>query len=152
MTTGITIASLGIAGLSIISSGLLQWRSMIEQRELKQYEVSFKPKQEAYSSFMGAFTKAEVAAVAHEQANMLDGFNRMESAYFLFEPFLPPEKRGEVLMKFSEFTSLCNQEFQSTLANAIADDSTTKVFYKQLTPYKVYFQNELYNDLFKQGT
>jgi hypothetical protein len=64
---------------------------------------------------MNAFTKATIAANAHEQANLLAELNRMESAYFLFESFLPTEKRNEMFTKFSEFMELCGQRAKSRI-------------------------------------
>ena len=126
MGTMVTIGSLGIAALSIFSSAWLQLQSMREQRELKQYEVSFKPKQEAYSNFMSAFTKAMLAANAHEQANVFTEFSRMDLPYFLFEPFLPTEKRVEVFGKFSDFMALAHDRLKSTLPNAAVTDKSTE--------------------------
>jgi hypothetical protein len=143
-----TIGSLIVAGLAILTNGGLQWLSMREQRELKQYEVSFKPKQEGYSTFMSALTKGVLAVDLHERADAVAEFNRMESAYFLFEPFLPTEKRSEVFTQFGDL-SLLVQGLRSVPPNATLTDETFKELTKKMTAYKVYFQNELYNDLFK---
>jgi hypothetical protein len=48
-TVIIPIVSLFIAFCSIAVSGYLQFKSMNEQNYLKMYEISFKPKQEAYT-------------------------------------------------------------------------------------------------------
>jgi hypothetical protein len=96
--------------------------------------VSLKPKQEAYSTFMNSFTKPTIASNAHEQANLLAELNRMESAYFLFGPFLPTETRNEMFTKFSEFMELCGQRAKSMNPNAGVADDASKVFVEQITP------------------
>jgi hypothetical protein len=50
-TVIIPLASLFLVGLSIFGTAAIQWASLREQGDLKRYEVSFKPKQEAYSEF-----------------------------------------------------------------------------------------------------
>ena len=84
----IPIASLAITFVTVTGSLALQFASNREQSTIKLYEVTFKPKQEAYSSFMTALVKASLASNSPtpDQAYLyLDG---MEFAFYSFQPFL----------------------------------------------------------------
>jgi hypothetical protein len=73
----ITVFSLFIA-LATVGTSLFSIR---EQSDLKRYEVTFKPKQTAYSDFMSAFDETSVAAFKHDDQKTLADFVRMETAF-----------------------------------------------------------------------
>lgn len=96
----IPLFSLVVAFFSVLASVGVQWYSIREQMEMKRYEVGFKPKQDAYSMFMIAFTEAMTSANARDKAVVFDQLKRMEGAYYLFEPFLTGQQRADVYDKF----------------------------------------------------
>lgn len=142
----IPLGSLAVALVSVLSSMGIQWVSIREQGELKRYEVSFKPKQEAYSNFMGALVNATNAAALQDKATLLVQFGRMEMAYFLIEPFLGAQLRQELFLKYSELVALC--EKQTALLPPEAGQRK-EAFIKEASVYRQYFQSKLYSSLFQ---
>jgi len=147
-TVIIPLASLLIAGLSVFGSVAVQWTSLREQRELKRYEVSFKPKQEAYSAFMNAFTKAAFYAQSGDEANALQEVTRMDATYYLFEPFLSEKDRRKTFDEFNKFIALCNQRVKVPKAERLEQNDSYKEFVSKLAESKFYFRSSLYAALF----
>ena len=141
----IPFLSLLLAFLSVSTTVWLQRKSIDEQSDLKRYEVSFKPKQEAYSKFMSAISAAALSATAQEKENLLSQLSQAEQAYFSFEPFLKESSRNAVVKKFAEFGSLCVE--RSSL-NLDGDSAENKRYLQKVGEYKTSFQLMLYNSLF----
>jgi hypothetical protein len=96
---------------------------------------------------MSAFTKASVAARAWDEKNTTAELSRMESAYFLFEPFLPANKRTEIQLQIDNFVAFCKQRSTSSRPFPTVPNDF-KAFDERIPAYKLYFQNVLYKDLF----
>ena len=82
------------------------WWGIPEQVKLKQYEVTFVPKQFAYSEFMAGFDETTVVAFKHDEKATLANLSRMETSFFKPLPFLDPSTGAHVLSGAQMFGSL----------------------------------------------
>jgi hypothetical protein len=94
-----------------------QWKTSNDARELKFYEVNFKPKQENYTAFMSAFNEAVLACSSADSQKALIQINRMESAYFALDPFFDDESRKLIFSKYSQFSNFLRGASAKTSAN-----------------------------------
>jgi hypothetical protein len=140
----IPFSSLVVAVISVLGTVAVQWYSIREQAEMKRYEVGFKPKQDAYSKFMIAFTEAMTSAAARDKAAVFDQLKQMEGAFYLFEPFLTIQQRVDVHEKFAQFTSLCIEE----ASKPSGSPPPNTAFTDQAVQLRVHFQKQLYAYLF----
>jgi hypothetical protein len=144
-TVVIPAVSIFLGFAALFASSWIGWSSISEQTAMKRYEVSFKPKQEAYSRFMSAIGDAAVSAPARDKENVLKQLSQAEQAYFLFEPFLDKETRSDILKRLAKFDSLCVQRLN---ANFTADSNEEHEFLQQIGNEKAAFEIELYDSLF----
>jgi hypothetical protein len=146
----ITAGSLIIA----LSAVVVSWDSVRQQSALKQYEVTLKPKQTAYSDFMAAFDETAVAAFKHDEAKTLGNFTRMETSFYILEPFLDQGTGDKVFSRLNEFRTLCTRMAASS-SDVIKDDEDKKA-YQQLTielaRLKLFFKTTLFSNLFKEAS
>jgi hypothetical protein len=149
-TVIIPLASLLVAGLSVFGSVAVQWVALREQRELKKYEVSFKPKQESYSTFMGAFMKAAISAEAGDEPSTLQEVTRMEANYYLFEPFLSDAERRRAFDEFNKFATICNQMVKMSKTERLDKKEFYEEDVSKLAASKAYFRDPLYAALFSK--
>ncbi|TWA93557.1 hypothetical protein [Bradyrhizobium stylosanthis] len=147
-TVIIPLASLLLAFVSVIGTTWVQWSSIREQRELKRYEVSFKPRQEAYTAFMSSFTNAFLYADTSDRDRLDGAIARMESSYYLFEPFLPEEARRSVYEEFNSFIGLCNKLLEASRASPSRRDNPSDEFTVKFAKSKTFFRRNLYQALF----
>lgn len=90
----IPLASLLVTLVALVTSAVIQWRAMSDQRELKQFEVSFGPKQEGYTSLMTGLAAAFDSAVAGNGSGSRESAERARRALFQLEPFLSETTRA----------------------------------------------------------
>jgi hypothetical protein len=144
--TIITLGSVIVALLSVLVTSWLQLTSNREQSILKRYEVSFKPKQEAFSKFMIAIATAPLYAAAQDTQNLQAQLSQADQGYYLFAPFLDEETRKITKEKYTGFETLCDKRSKPHL-QAGAQDAD---FEKNAKQYKAKFEEILYDHLFKQ--
>lgn len=145
-TVWIPIGSLLLAALSVGATGISQWKSIESQEKLKFYEVEFKPKQEAYSTFMNELMLSALAANKHSEDEALDHINKMESAFYRFEPFLDEPRRLDIFKKFNAFTSACSNLVK---ANPPERKEVYVSFVRETAELKGYFRTVLFSALFE---
>jgi hypothetical protein len=141
-----TIASLLIA---LATAGISGW-GIKEQSILKQYEVTFLPKQSAYSDFMAAFDETAVAAFKHDEKATLLDLSRMESSYFKMQAFLDVKTGNVVFSKLNEFRTLCTKMVDSR-SDVVTTEDDRKAYQQlnmELATLKYSFMNALYPALF----
>lgn len=143
------LVSLAVAGLSVGVTGFSQWKSIESQVELKHYEVSFRPKQESYATFMHELMLAAISANRHDEEGALDHLNRMESAYYQFEPFLTTQLRIDVYGKLDEFAAAC-LKFAKGSTNEKNDNGAA--FINKAAELKTYFRTDLFSSLFEPSS
>lgn len=143
---------LGIASLG--ASIYIQRASASDTRELKQYEVGFKPKQEGYSAFMSALQDAALATFSGDEAKLVIQFSRMEASYHGLEPFLVNEQsRDLILDTFNDFSHFCTVEVRKKppiigADSGITDTNRYQTVVKRMAGYKKSFHDQLFGALF----
>ena len=141
----IPLASLFVAVVSVIASASVQRDSTRQQTASKRYEVEFAPKQRGYSTFMNEMMLAAISANAKDEDKTLDHINQMETAYYLFEPFLNETQRTEVFQKYREFANLC-----SKFAKADHSSEEYKSLLAQIASIKTYYRIHLFTFIFAE--
>jgi hypothetical protein len=149
------LSSLLLGLTSLGGSIYIQRTSANDTRELKQYEVGFKPKQEGYSSFMAAFEDAILATFSGDETKALMQINRMESSYHSLEPFLGEETRKSIFHIFSQFTNFCVEEVKKKppiigTDATFLDSSRYRAVVQRIAEFKKSFQDQLFVALFSK--
>ena len=158
--TGIWVPVLStiIALVAVLSGGYLQLQtldmqkylqdsSLVEQRNLKYYEVELKPKQEGYSAFMRHLSDTIQNASTNNPDALNTSLHELESSYYDIEPFI-------IKSGISQRTSMWNkyQEFANTARGLIAQQIGTPKrteLEALIQEQKDYFRSELYKVLFE---
>jgi hypothetical protein len=145
LPTGAILVSLAVA----LAAQGLQWKTINDQRNLKFYEVSFKPKQENYTAFMSLFNEAILACASADEQKARVQINRMESAYFALDPFFDDENRKSIFSKFVEFSRFCEtQARKPTLAGSNGKNVDREQYEKTIDSFKQFFRENIYKSLF----
>jgi hypothetical protein len=153
LPAGAIITSLFVGLGSLFGSIYLQRMTANDLRELKQYEISFKPKQEGYANLMSALQEVIQATINGNEMKALSEINRMESSFHALEPFLDDRTRVEIFRTLSEFIQFCADEVVKKPPIAGADVNTLqsdryKTAVQQIAAYKSSFQTRLFDALF----
>ncbi len=149
------VASMLLSAVVVIGSVaggfFIQAQTSKSQLEIKRHEVSVKPKQESYANFMSLFGEAALAAFGADETKTLEYLNRMESAYFIMEPFLG-EQRKTILSKFHEFFALCTKQAREPKIIGNGASNVNRDAYQaaveKVAFYKRYFNETLHSLLF----
>jgi hypothetical protein len=128
-----------------VSSAYLQRHSLTQQAHLTRYQVTFKPKQESYTQFMSGFLEAFDAANRRNRVEVVRSLDRMEAAYFAFEPFLEPTQRQAVWDHFQEFG-----RFVFIVVNEPPESINTQKNADILIGFRNLYRDQLYDALFKE--
>ncbi len=142
----IPLASLMLVGFSTLSTIWLQRSSSREQVALKHCEVSFVPKQRAYSDFMIDLEDVVGAAEAGNKQDFLVQTERMNSAFYSLEPFLGDGNRHEIRDQYSKFLSICANEIGKPKEGNPAE---LQQFLSTVVDYKKSFRVLLFPILFE---
>jgi hypothetical protein len=156
LPAGAIITSLFVGLGSLFGSIYLQRMTANDLRELKQYEVSFKPKQEGYANLMSALQDVMLATFNGNEMKVLSEINRMESSFHALEPFLDASTRVEIFRTLSQFIQFCADEVVKKPPISGADINTLqsdryKAAIQQIAVYKTSFQTRLFDALFPGG-
>jgi hypothetical protein len=127
-----------IAFLALGSSMYVQYHSSKDQRALKEYELSFRPKLEAYTHFMLAISQSFDRAV--DPVPILNGsLNDADAALIQLEPLLSPNARDKVRSDYQDFVAFClnmnktGKRSESDIAKFLQfRDEFRKVLYRAL--------------------
>jgi uncharacterized protein HemX len=141
------VAFLGVVfGLYVQSATIkIQTETLKQQTELKQYEVTFKLKQEVYSSFMKQVSNVYWKALTNDLNGMNKGFDDLYTSYYSLEPFLDKEGREIVWENIQLFIMFCNDVFEKKVTNSDNSNANrTHIFYRNL------FQDQIFTRLFKE--
>jgi hypothetical protein len=141
-TVIIPISALAVA----LMAQAAQWKTSNDQRDLKFYEVSFKPKQENYTAFMSSFNEATLVCASDEPKARVQ-INRMESAYFALDPFFDEETRKSIHSKFVEFSRLCEAQARKP-AGSGGKDVDREQYEKAIASFKQFFRENIHKSLF----
>jgi hypothetical protein len=97
---------------------------------------------------MGAFMKATISAEAGDESSTALEVARMETTYYLFEPFLSETERRRAFDEFSKFVTFCNRTVKMSKAERLERKEYYDEIVSKLAASKVYFRGPLYAALF----
>lgn len=91
-----------VALISLLGSIFVQYQNNSNQKELKYYEITLKPKQEAYSVLMGKLDDALFSAARKDTTACLQSIRDARREFYFLEPYLPPaDSLSDVLVDFA---------------------------------------------------
>lgn len=96
--------------VAISSIGLnyfIQKDSLRFQKEIKEYEMSFSPKQVAYSTFLNELLDAYQSAYFKKDKELEVSFKNIENAFYSMELFLSKNDRELFEREIKQFEGLC---------------------------------------------
>jgi hypothetical protein len=143
---GIPIGSLVIALVTVILTSYWQYENIQEQRMMKLYEISFKPRQEGYSVIMDSFGSAFESAAYRDGENTRKNLKKMESGFFSIKPFLTPVAQTNFMVNFAELTNFLNKMSEQEMRREYSPEEM-EFFRKQ----KVFLGITLYKNLFEDN-
>jgi len=143
----IPLASLVVALITVVGSLYAQYRANKLQAQLKEYELSFKPKQEGYAEFMRLLLELFDTAATHhpDPRKITSDVAHLHNSYFSLEPFLNSEERIDIWNKLQEYASACYDLYKAPITMTDVDRAKASDMY--LT-YQHYFREHLFNALF----
>jgi hypothetical protein len=142
------LVSLLVAGISVISTVWLQRISSSEATALKHYEVSFLPKQRAYSEFMMDFDSVIETIGDRNKHDFVMQMEKMNYAFYSFEPFLDEKGRAEIREQYSGFLAGCMKQMDTPKdAGSPAEDA----FLHNVLQYKNKVRTVVYAHLFSSN-
>jgi hypothetical protein len=139
------LLSMLIALVALISTAYIQIKNNNTQAELKRYEVTFRTKQDSYSSFMRYVAESFESGYKKDLDSLIRNLDRLETSYYAIEPFLDGFKRGAVWGQYQQFSYLCYRMQEQPLDS----EEKRKQFFDSFLWYKQYFRTQLYDALFK---
>lgn len=136
----IPLVSILIAVIALGSSIVTQYESNKSQRELKQFEVTFKPKMDGYTQFMQALSLSFDKAATKDPSS-LQALHDGDGAFVQLESFLKPSVRNTIRREYAEFEELYLQLRKSCKPSEAQIDKFIR--------YCEDLRNGLYNALFQ---
>ena len=132
-----------IAVIALVNSYNIQKMSNENQNFLKHYEVELKPKQEGYADIMKSVSLSFYSAQQNNSTLMYQSLDKIESSYYIVEPFLCAYDRERIWGQVQQFTVLCTSVLESDLLKKEPKKSIDSFFW-----YKNFFRKNLYDALF----
>jgi hypothetical protein len=108
---GLPTLSVIVAFLSVTSTVIFQWQSNRQQILLKEYEITFKVKQELYASFMKKLSDSFFRSHEKDKTALLKSIDDMQGAYYAIEPFLNDPERQQLDKNIQQFMKLCYETY-----------------------------------------
>ena len=145
---GAAIITAIIALASIASSYFIQQNNIHFQKQIKQYEVSFKPKQIGYSNFMSDLYVAYQSAYQKSREELNSSLKGIENSFYSIELFFTETERNAVWNEIQNYRGFCLSLFEVSHE----DKNKLSGFTASFITYKNSFRNQLLNSLFKDKT
>ena len=143
------LASLLVAFGTVLLTSYWQYQNIQAQRAIKEYEVSFKPKQESYTSFVSSASMALDSAFYGDKNSLRKTFNSMETNLYLIESLIKDEnKKVKIWEDYNEFN-----KFLNNLSNVKSTEMTEEKYNQEVAEYRKLFgklKSEIYQELFQQ--
>ena len=143
----IPLASFIVALIAVLLSGIIGYKNLETQRNLKKYELSFSPKQKNYSALMRNHFAAYQNARSPTPMALRSRIDRLEMNYFYLEPFLTKDLRTTTWERYLKFSAMC-YEYED-VERRMANDSLKSHYLNLFLEHKNAFRDELYPALFQ---
>jgi hypothetical protein len=145
---GTAIVAAIIAIASMTSNYFIQKNNIHFQKHIKQYEVSFKPKQIGYSNFMGGLYEAYQSAYQKNREELNSNLKGIENSFYSIELFFSETERDDVWNEILNYTGFCLSLFEVSHE----DKNQLSGFSSSFNTYKNSFRNKLLYSLFEEKT
>ncbi len=103
----IPLASTTLAVIALVTSTYMQVHASSDQRALKEYELAFRPKVDAYTRLMQGLSKSFEMATYPGDPRLNATFDEIELAEIQLDPFLSVGVRAKVKDEVQEFIRFC---------------------------------------------
>ena len=141
----IPLLSTCITLVAVSGSLYVQRQASADQRALKEYEVSFRPKVDGYTRFLQALSTSFERAANPQKAGLSESFNDADLIVIQLEPFLKSNIRDRFRNDFMLFENFCFETKPRDQLTKMQADSVIDVFIK----YRNGFHTTLYSALFQ---
>ncbi len=145
-------ASIIISVGTIIITSYWQGQNIVTQKQIKELELTYKPKLEGYLSFLQLVdegfdlaTKRNLTSknVTGNSFELSDYFRKIDSSFYTLEPFLRPEKKQNVERKLTEYKSFLGEIYAKKENDLIYENVSKSIEFSN------FFRNELSKELFE---
>jgi hypothetical protein len=144
----IPILSVIVALGTVIITFYFQYQNIQAQKEMKEYEVSFKPKQETYTSFVKAASAAFEYAFYGDKGNLQKSLSSMETNLFVMESLIKSDSGKLRLWKeYHEY-----HEYLRNLSQIKSEDINEQNYLKSFEEHRNLFgklKEDVYQELFQ---
>ncbi len=138
---------LAIIALAGIASGLITNKINNDYfYKMKEFEVTFKSKQDNYSLFMQNLSKAFYSSYRKERSEMTMYLDEIEIIFYCLEPFFDDESKKQVWDSIQQFNGLCFKTIERDNTSKENNDN----YFDSFRWYKNHFRKRLYPLLFKK--
>lgn len=133
-----------IALIAVGSTMYVQRQVSADQRALKEYEVSFRPKVDGYTRLLQAISTSFERAKMGDRSSLNNALDEMDLAAIQLEPLLKPDVRDRVRDQVKQFAAFCLNIGQKNKQTAVSDEAID-----QFRRYRDGFRTTLYAALFR---
>src|SRR5262249_16257573 len=102
----LSLASVCVTVATLAATTLLQKRSIDTQTELKRYEVTFRPRQEAYTALVSSIGQVLANTFQQDQSHFAANLSRVYNQILTISIFLRSEVMIELLDQYSDFAKV----------------------------------------------
>jgi hypothetical protein len=135
-----------VAIITVLSSAYVQYSSNQNQRNIKQYELHLKPKQEGYSNYMGAISNSYSNALINDLSLIKKSLTDADKSFYTFEPFLTLKTRDSVWARYQNYITFC---YSVAYLNKDTIQARLRHITESYVQQQKYFRETLYGELFK---
>jgi len=144
MTSVVLSAIVGLGGLAF---GILAHSATLKQeKELKQFEITFIAKQSAYASFINCLYRSLSAALDKDPGLLFANEKELEALFFSLEPFLEQEDRRVEWDRLQQFFLFCTS---INNRQSLSDEDLEEIF-GTFVEFRNEFRQSLFQSLFGQ--
>lgn len=145
-------ASILIAIGTILITSYWQKQNIETQKQIKELELTYKPKLEGYLSFLqtvdGSFDLAMKRSLTSKNVTgssfeLSDYFLKIDNSFYMLEPFLRDEKKRELQQKLAEYKIFLAEVYKSDGEKQLEENVNKSVEFSN------YIKKELGKELFK---
>lgn len=150
-------ASLLIAFATLILTGYWQYQNIQAQKQMKDFELSFKPKQEGYANLLQAIgTSSDIAMknalvpqrLSKNDEELLNSLRKIDVNFFAIEPFLVSERKEQIWRKIREYELFLMHMHQENGSEWSENDKQDRI--NLSIEFSRFFREELNKGLFGQ--
>jgi len=149
--------SIFVALLTVLLTSYWQYQNIRSQKQIKEFEVSFKPKQDGYAQYMSLVSQSFDSAVKDSQApspivknkeRLLNNLRNLDESFYRIEFFLPAEKRESMREMHQQFQSFITNIYESDYQALTEEQKMEKI--DKFIEFSHYFRDQLSASLFSE--